>query len=165
MRPVDQTTFAPQGNCLQACLASIFDLPLNEVVDTTPPPEDDHAAFYSQHNLVQKWLEARGYWTWNLEGDWCPKRGIRFLDDGETSVPADFLWPYPPGYYIGGGKSPRGVEHAVVMRAGYIVHDPHPARDMALGAIDCITVLVRCQPMPASLGAHAPTPTPKEVAP
>lgn len=143
MKPVDQTTFAPQGNCLQACLASIFEVPLSEVCDTSPRAGSD----YSQHNVVQAWLEPRGYWTWNLDGKWAPKRGVRHLEMGRTE-PADFLWPYPPGWYIGGGVSPRGVEHAVVMRAGRIVHDPHPKRDMTLDAIDSITVLVRCSPMP-----------------
>lgn len=146
MKAVDQTTFAPQGNCLQACLASIFELPLADVVDTTPPPGDD-GAFWSQHNAVQKWLEPRGYWTWTIDGKLAPKRATRHLEDG-TTEPADYLWPYPPGWYIGGGDSPRGVAHVVVMRAGHVVHDPHPARDMTIDHIDSIIVLVRCSNYP-----------------
>jgi hypothetical protein len=71
------------------------------------------------------------------------RRGVLIHDDG-TRVPSDYLWPFPLAtYYVGGGDSPRGSgDHAVVMKLGQIVHDPHPAGDMTIERITSIHVYV-----------------------
>jgi hypothetical protein len=133
------------SDCLRACIASIFEIPWEDAPDTAPPPGIELTdRSWSQHNIVNKWLKARGlvHWTLECKPDDRPvlRRGQRTLPDGATE-PSDFMWPYPMAtHYVGGGTSPRGVDHSVVMFAGKIVHDPNSARDMGIEAITSITV-------------------------
>ncbi len=100
MQPVMQTEFGePLGNCWQACIASVLEIPLSEV----PPPQEDWADTW---NTVWTWLAARGI-------------GIFVADLSE-----DYDWP--AGIYIVTGKADRGFGHAVVYESGQLVHDPHP---------------------------------------
>src|SRR5438128_6207092 len=118
MKPVMQRT---ANDCLRACLASIFEVPWEEAPDTQ--------SHETQHNSVNAWLKERGLVEWQLNMDGenpVLRRGVLIQDDG-TRVPSDYLWPFPLAtYYVGGGDSPRGSgDHAVVMKLGHIVHDPH----------------------------------------
>ncbi|MBO3760337.1 hypothetical protein [Ciceribacter sp. L1K22] len=104
MTPVDQTQFAGEGvggNCVQASVASILDLPLSAVphfLEAAPTPSEWELAFW----------------------DWCEERGIGLIRrSGE--------WIFD-GYYLASGPSPRGVNHMVVYRDGVLAHDPHPSR-------------------------------------
>ncbi len=110
--PVKQDTFVPagatpeslevpgsvRGNCLQACVASIFDLPLDQVPH-----------FVAQQNWwgsLEAWLGERG-----LVPIWVPRGDV-------------FPWN---AHYLATGNSPRGpFKHVVVERNGEMVHDPHP---------------------------------------
>jgi hypothetical protein len=104
MKPVDQTQFVGEGaggNCVQASLASILDLPLDAVphfLETADQPSHWELAFMD-------WLEERGVGYIRREGEWI-------FD----------------GYYLASGPSPRGVSHMVVYRDGSLAHDPHPSR-------------------------------------
>ena len=112
MKPVFQTTFggpkAPieeRGNCFSACVASILELPIEQV--PTFVIEDDW------HIAAQTWLNARGLWLLSLP--WDDEWGAIVLE------------PFG-GYHIIGGQSPRGEHgHSVVGLRGEIVHDPHPS--------------------------------------
>lgn len=110
MKPVYQTTFGEgAGNCFQAALASIFELPLEEVPNfcCVADPSD----WYSAAN---EWL-GKKYGLWLLlVGKW----------DGAAQPPT------PRGYHLISGRSPRrGVRHSVVGLNGQMVHDPHPSGD------------------------------------
>jgi hypothetical protein len=109
MTPVAQTIMAPAdssqmpGNCLQAAVASLLDLPLDEV----------------PHFVGDDWASdgERNWWTelWT----WCQARGLRI----------GAFEPAPGEYYLGNGPSPRDPErrgHVAVFRDGELVHDPHP---------------------------------------
>lgn len=107
MRPVDQTTFGhPGGNCFSACIASLLELPIEEV----PYFMDESDGRAPWDEQLDAWLETRGFYALHFN-----------IQD-----PARMLWP--KGYYIQVGKSPRG-DHAVVARRSDMVHDPNPARD------------------------------------
>lgn len=109
MKPVFQTKFGvPGGNCLAACLASLSGLPI----------ETFELEYVEDRWLAQldELLQPLGYTYVEFDPvqafGWC----------GEC-------------YMIGGGKSPRGFEHAVIIRhligrKGFHeyewVHDPHP---------------------------------------
>lgn len=122
MTPVMQTIFAARqslpdipvavsvrpapvpGNCLQAAIASLLDLPLDEVPHFVG---DDVATDGEAH-----------WWTCWLR--WCEGRGLTVRADVE---------PLPGEYFLGGGPSPRdpeNVKHVAVYRDGLLVHDPHP---------------------------------------
>jgi len=106
MKPVMQTDFGQFGNCFSACLASLFELPLEEVPNffTVAGPYDD-AAWWS---AVRDWLRPRGY-------------GIMFNDLRDPEHLKLF-----EGYFIVSGKSSRNVDHATIWKDGVMVHDPHP---------------------------------------
>lgn len=123
MKPVDQTVFGwPGGNCFSACVASILELPIEEVPYFMGDPEEPHDAWGRR---LDAWLRPRGLYALHFEND-------------PTAADA-----YPiSGLYILGGRSPRGdFAHAVVACGKRIVHDPHPSR-AGIGAIDGFTLLV-----------------------
>jgi hypothetical protein len=144
MKPIMQRG---SSDCLRACLASIFEIPWEDAPATErEESEDEHGRIVSQHNTVNDWLKARGLVEWairmEVNGVGLLRRGEMIHKDG-SRTPANRLWPYPvASHYVGGGESPRGVEHAVVMFAGEIVHDPHPAQDMTIDRIESIHVYV-----------------------
>lgn len=110
MKPVFQTRFggaeAPegdQGNCLQAVLASIFEIPLEDAPDFTSQLNDG-----AWHETLQRWLAQ-----WNL-----------------VMIPGPVGEGYPCGIHILTVKS-SSLEnpedgHVVVVEDGDIVHDPNP---------------------------------------
>lgn len=97
MKPVNQTKFGEEGNCLQACIASLLELKLEDV------PEFPHT---NQFNYLQRFMRQHG------------------LQPVAKDMIA-FNYPYNV-YYLLWGKSPRGFMHSVVAWNGKTVHDPHP---------------------------------------
>lgn len=107
-KKVDQTYTSDKngfGNCLQAAVATLFDLPLDDVVDLRPKP---FSTAPSQSLRLENWLRERG---------WAVSRW-----PGDRSY---------TGYYIASGLVRRSIyiPHAVVMHDGALYHDPHPSRE------------------------------------
>lgn len=109
MTPVRQTIIAPAdgdsmpGNCLQAAVASLLDLPLDEV----------------PHFVGDDWASGGERHWWTEWRHWCGDRGLTVRSEE----------PRPGEYYLASGPSPRDPEnrgHVVVYRDGELVHDPHP---------------------------------------
>lgn len=144
MRQVEQTALEPGGggNCVAACVASIFGLPLEECWPAIPSGGDYQAvcrwtdgrypALHPIHKLVA------GHWYGEGERS-------RFLD---SYPPVESVeWPFAPaGFWIASVVSPRGVLqridgelkpslHAVVMYGGEVAWDPHPEREMGIGGV------------------------------
>ena len=98
MTPLQQTIFGGQnGNCLQACIASLLDKPLDEVVHFIDC--DDW------YKALELYMMREGYYT--------------MLDNCVECYPE-----YT--YYLAWGYSPRGIMHSVVYKDGELAHDPHP---------------------------------------
>jgi len=109
MKPIHQTLFGngengtQRGNCFAACIASLLELPLEEVP-----------------NFCTKcdWREAA-----NL---WLASRGLFYVD---LKLPGDLrdehvrFW----GYHVISGMSVRNIRHSVVGFGGKTVFDPHPS--------------------------------------
>ncbi len=123
MLPVDMTLFGVRrypfapGNCLSACVASILEMPIEEVplfVDRHDPSVITQAdgIFWAPHDY---------FWTKRLDA-WLAKHGLqaKYFDPCDPEVAPDFHILY--------GYSVLGNEHAVVGHAGRVVHDPHPSR-------------------------------------
>lgn len=93
----------PDANCMQACIASLFGIPIEEA----PVIRDDPLTTWTQ--------QVR---------DWAAKRGYGFVTIGcnEETFRAEFS----AGYLIVAGYSKRGRYHAVVYKDGELWHDPHP---------------------------------------
>ncbi len=101
MRPVDQTTYGPyDGNCFSACLASILEIPIDEV-----------PLFLGAYwDGFLPWLREHGLW-------------VSFYRRSERRVPLGYS-------IAGGRSMRfAGRMHACVAYDGMIVHDPHPSRD------------------------------------
>jgi hypothetical protein len=123
MKPIDQTTFGKgDGNCMAACVASVLEIPLEEIPDIRGD---------RQYAVLAVWLASRGLGMLSLGFD--------------KPLPTDCkgAWPWGTGFTIMGGKSPRGdFEHAVIGHHGRMVHDPHPSRAGIenITSIDFITI-------------------------
>lgn len=93
-----ETPGAVRGNCLQAAVASLFELSLSEVPHFVA--EDD--------------------W-WGCLADWLDVRGLTPVYVPHSDV---MPWGVP---YLAIGDSPRGdYSHVVIEVENELVHDPHP---------------------------------------
>ncbi|KPH79304.1 hypothetical protein [Bosea vaviloviae] len=110
MTPTRQTIFVAdnpdgRGNCQSAVLASLLDLPLDQVIDTAGD-------------------EVRKQGFWKAIGLWLADRGLKIVQ----AQPGDDR--LKGAYSSGCGPSPRGdFWHAVVCKNGVMVFDPHPSDD------------------------------------
>jgi hypothetical protein len=104
MTPVTQTILhdpdsGTVGNCMQAAIATLLDLPLDDV------------PHFAEHD------------DWDIRlGVWCHDRGLLWCKFGVQTLPE-----WVPCLLT--GKSPRGIAHVVVGRGLSTVWDPHPSRD------------------------------------
>jgi len=107
MIPVMQTVLGRGGNCFSACLASLFNLPIEDVPNFFDIAGEDDAMWWG---AVRDWLRVRGF-------------GIMSLDLTNPSFISVF-----EGWFIVCGKSSRGLDHATLWRNGEMMHDPHPSQ-------------------------------------
>jgi hypothetical protein len=151
VKPVEQTTLydgtGKRGNCVAACVASIFERPLDELEGQGIGPG------CSARELME-WTRqhAAGLCVVNTDHS----RNFRIV---ENEGKPDERWAYDlptddeiPDVFLGGCYwiatvvSPRGVLqhgpyrgspvlHAVVMRGHALVWDPHPQRYMGVGQL------------------------------
>lgn len=61
MKPTAQSRRAPRGDCIRACLASLFELPLERVPDFTNMREDPDSAYPVEYLERQAWCKDQGY--------------------------------------------------------------------------------------------------------
>lgn len=117
MRPTDQTTFGDkQGNCFAACIASVLELPLEDVPNFCVVYPD---TWYDELNA---WLHERGMFAM-----------------GFSAPTAEFFREHMrDAWCIVSGPAARGCDHATVWRNGALQHDPHPSRAGIISAKDVI---------------------------
>ena len=107
MKPVHQTEFRQGlGDCLRACLATIFEIPISMMPNFWESTQDA-SVFWRETNT---WLhENHGYRCMPIS-----------VNPGHEYLMEDLLC-------IASGKTVRGDEgHAVVWR-NRMIHDPHPS--------------------------------------
>ena len=111
MKPVFQTKFggadapeAEQGDCMAACLASIFEVELADVPDFA-----GHINGGGWFFLFQKWLKAR-----NLS--------LLMLGSDAKDIPAGYCMAAVLSHNLPDPKD----GHMVVLKNGLLVHDPNP---------------------------------------
>ena len=112
MIQVDQRIIGEMGDCFTASLASLLELPYEDVPYFIGMGDKWHEPFFS-------FLKEHGYEYHGLQTK------ERIL---ELSVGID-------GYYLVSGESPRGLKagHAVVYKGLELAHDPHPSRAGIIG--------------------------------
>jgi hypothetical protein len=113
MIPVDQTVFTDKekgttGNCWQAWLASMLEMPLEEIPHFIADGCNDKLEWFSR---IQPFLR---------------KLNLAFLeiDLGDMQD----IFQVKGLHHELSGLSPRGIQHAVLAVDGVMVHDPHPSR-------------------------------------
>ena len=123
MKPVDQTIFydpsvgpkGQRGNCLQAVIASLLELPLEEV----PHFVGDDLDHDGDNNLEWHW--------WKRLLDFLKSKGYQLyvIMDVKTRDGLE-----PDEYYLASGPSYRGqgIHHVVIYQGDKMVHDPHFSR-------------------------------------
>jgi hypothetical protein len=128
VKPVDQTVRGKYGNCFAACMASIFEL---SIEDVPQPDPNNRASFWS---TWRKWLAERNLYAAHIYcTDEHPLTGVR-------------------GYYIAGIEwDDREDGHAVVGKDWAIVHDPCPEKritseNLQGGRIEYLTVFTVIDP-------------------
>ncbi len=103
LKPVDQTVVGignPRANCLQACLAMVLNMPIEECFDITDPELGDYWV-----EPLEQWASQRGY---------TMRTGIK----APTGIP----------YIANGPTDAREGVHGVVCINKELFHDPHPSR-------------------------------------
>lgn len=124
------------GDCWKCCLASILELPYEDV------PHFIEVAGDEWWNATLEWMRPRGFTIarFGLWGQSEPK-----LIFGSRKIGYHFS---SPGHWIGGVTSPRvdadgnNIGHVVVMSGSAVVFDPHPERDKGHGGFDEAFLLV-----------------------
>lgn len=128
MRKVEQTELADytidppvRGNCLAACVASIFEIPLERLSGVYDTQE---LWYWLNVHLPAIGMIAHTYYVGN------EVRGVPFgsrRPDRFTGLPGLTPW-------IAVVQSPRTAHmHCVVMVGGELAWDPHPERAMGVG--------------------------------
>ena len=122
MKPVFQTIFVPPlGNCLQAAIASVMELPLESV--------PNFAQYFHRddwYETIAEFLKPHGLYPVELHR---PEEGW-----GNFS---------PRGYHLITGQSPRGPYlHTLVGYQGKPVHDPYAQGDCKLTSTTSYTLFV-----------------------
>ncbi len=127
MKFVEQTRFgAAHGNCYEACLASLTEIPLSEFGgEPWGEPWHDEPA---RHAHILETLFRHG---------WCALGEHRWgeHDDGVPGI-------VPVGPYILLGRMPNGVGHAVIAEGSRIIWVPHVGGD-GLATADWFTIVLR----------------------
>jgi hypothetical protein len=111
MKPVMQTKFGKEGNCTQACICSILELPIEDAPDV---PDEKYWM-----TVINRWLEKKGLVLMVVSTVFDSVDGRRLCVKKPRVYPMDC-------YYVVGGRSPRGIGHSVVFQGEVMVHDPHP---------------------------------------
>jgi hypothetical protein len=113
MKPIYQTRDGKDGDCLRACIASLFEVDLEQIPDFGA--------------AVGQWLRLESFMN---------ERNMRPLGFS----PMNFTPPYN-AYYLIWGVGPRGARHSCIGLNGEIVHDPHPS-SAGLQIIDQYVIFV-----------------------
>lgn len=120
-----------KGDCMRACVASLFELPLEKV----PNFWDDVELSATPEKQSWQWTESMR--NWSIQYGIVP---LTFRYNKKSDL-AKILKDV---YVIASGESPRNKnsDHAVIMLNGQIIHDPHPEQTGILGGFQEITVFV-----------------------
>lgn len=100
------------GDCFLACLATIFEMDLDDIPKFNITMFEKDGDWYSD---FKEWIHNFGVWP----VVWTDYRDNKY----HALNPKDY-----PGIVIASGPSPRIPEewHAVVYKDGELLHDPHP---------------------------------------
>lgn len=142
MKPVFQDRFGyPMGNCWEACLASLLEVPLEVIPDGR-----------TEGGSRGSWQEMNQWLIENFHVSLCC-----IYHDG-------LCWPVGPRdqHYMLGGTTEGGIAHAVVAKGGRVVHNPNPKPGSDLVSVSMVEFIV---PVTRVAGMRfSPEPTDEQMA-
>lgn len=116
------------GNCFAAVVASILELPIEQVpnVETLFFLDGNDRHFWS--TVMDKFLEGKG---WVLDNDYrfAVYHDDQFEIDNLPAMVNAAHWYCQDKLYLVSGKSVRGVSHICIYKNGELIHDPHPTKE------------------------------------
>jgi hypothetical protein len=95
-----------QGDCLRACVATLLQIPPENIPHFGSDPENPNWLY-----SLNLFLEKRGLWFVEVPN-------VRMFWHSSAS----------PVFHMLIGKTVRGTRHSVVAKNGEMIHDPHPSR-------------------------------------
>lgn len=150
MKPVMQTRVGgnPEcpGNCFAACLASILEIDISEIPDELESIAQVKADGRWTGIKEDDWSRSWAVW-WVTVSDWLFDRFGLGMIDIQYKTGTGGLVRDDDIYCILGGKSPRGLPHAVVAKGALIIHDPHPEGGGLVDTPDTVTYFVVANPV------------------
>jgi hypothetical protein len=119
MRKIKQNKFGKEGNCLEACIASLLEIDINII------------PCYKKENwniLLNVWL-IKNY-------------GYYILPLSVKGFFASFQKLMKDTLYIASGYSKRGLFHATIWKNNKMIFDPHPS-NIGIKEIEAIDFLIK----------------------
>jgi hypothetical protein len=145
MKPVDQTRFGfPGGNCMQAAIASILELPLAEVPD------------FCNRNWEGDWESDLNQWLYEHFGLFSLQVDIEKSEDltwfSDNCICLATVRSKTGSRWIGPDGKEHEPYHSVVYHKNRIIHDPNPSRAHLTGDLVCLRAFVAVNP--AEIARH-----------
>lgn len=162
VKPVFQTRMTREeaGNCFEACIASVLEVPLSDVPDfgarvldarpDWPQLVREHAA----RGEALPWPEGadEGYEAAMMQ--WLASLGLTYweYDVPEQATRDQILWMVRDGYWIASTQVHPSFRHATVWKGDRLVHNPTPGWPVgpdgvpALGELRCATLFGALDP-------------------
>lgn len=158
MVPVTQVrTGYGRGQCTEASIASLLEVPLEAVPDIWAGPHVPLDAPGSEHQPLALTVKM---WEWLKREHGVMLCGIKLRERAPTIREAwlrsDGLFPFDwseaawSRFHIACGPNPDGVEHCVVCERGELAWDPNPSR-RGIVACQFVQWLVPLDLLPASV--------------
>ena len=141
MKPIDQTRFGmPFGNCYEACLASLLELPLNDVPDLGALKTDKDISECTLDDSPPKWEMVLLEWLHSMGVSFYCLKYCKYV---VSKLPENAL-------IIVGGLNSNGVSHACIGEKRNekieVIHDPNPSRG-GLKEFETIDIIAPADPM------------------
>lgn len=134
MIPVFQTrtTREEAGNCFEACIASILEVPLNEVPDfgamvlERRPNWPEIVRLADEHRAALPWPEGVDAEYERAMMDWLATLGLTYweYDVPEQATREQVLWMVRDGYWIASTQVHPKFRHATVWKGDELAHNP-----------------------------------------
>lgn len=131
MVPVYQTRFGkPHGNCVEACIASIMEIPITDIPYSDSPD-------YDRMRTIAEFVASSGWLYFEM--------GFKATVVAFAEIGIQYPYLVPQDYYILCGYNEDGIGHAVVARGNEIVHNPNRTEKGILVSVDAYQVLTPCE--------------------
>ena len=115
-----------RGNCFAACVASLMELPIEEVPNVEVLFHIE-GGYWSE--VMMTFLTSKGYELYTDDRFKCFHQDFEDKNFGGKDNYEGTINELKDQYYLVSGQSVRGVYHICIFKNGKLIHDPHPTRE------------------------------------